>query len=132
MTKDNLVEVLNVKIPSNWEVKEVFDIIYIKKIIDNKFKTSFPIIKCHKPKNLTSLEFWTFEFTEFESNNKFNIPNELVEDFLDVFIERCDKYLKIRKSFSEAQNDIFRLSKTPKIEIREYKIDNIIKSENQE
>jgi hypothetical protein len=132
MTKDNLVEVLNVKIPSNWEVKEVSDIIYIKKIIDNKFKTSFPIIRCYKLPS--SLEFWIFEFTEFEfgDRRKFNIPNEIVEDFLDIFIKRCDEYLKIRKSFSEARNDIIRLSTTPKIEIREYKIDNIIKSENQE
>jgi predicted DNA-binding protein (UPF0278 family) len=129
MTKLDLINLLNNKIPSNWKVKEVSDIIYVKKFIGDKFETYFPIIKCHKP---TSLDFWIFKFTELENNNKFNIPNELVEDFLDVFIERCDKYLKIRKSFSEAQDDIFRLSKTPKIEIREYKIDNIIKSENQE
>jgi hypothetical protein len=130
-----LINILNNKIPSNWETKEDGDFIYIKKLFgvgDSKF--TFPIIKCYRVSHISPPYFWTFEFTEFDSDSrkKFNIFDELVEDFLDVFLDRCDKYLEARKILYDVRNDIYKLSSSPKSEIRDYKINKVIKSENQE
>ena len=132
MTKDRLIEILNNKIPSNWQTKEDGDFIYIKRLFGDA-KVGFPIIKCYRVSHISPSYFWTFEFTEFdESRKKFNIFDELVEDFLDVFLDRCEKYLEARKILYDVRSDIYKLSSNPKSEIRDYKINKVLKSENQE
>lgn len=67
-------------------------------------------------------------------NRRFLIPDKQTEDFIELFLYRYCKYLDIKDEYSKIFNSIFILSNGDRVksEIRDFKIKNVIKSENQE
>lgn len=146
MTRLDLINILNRKIPDNFKISdksesnEKTSSIYIGRYSE-RLKSYTTILKCftyssNKKSGWKEGEkiTWYFDFYMDNDNRRFLIPDKQTEDFIELFLYRYCKYLDIKDEYSKIFNSIFILSNGDRVksEIRDFKIKNVIKSENQE
>ncbi len=149
MKRVELINILNKHLPSDWKVSDKIDkdvetsCIYIGKYSE-RLGSYITQLKCITyfgkninlilPKVNTDEIIWYFHLNVNNDTREFLIPNETVDDFIEIFMDRYPKYLDLKENLDKIYNSIFILSNSNKLkeEIREYKINKVIKSENQE
>jgi hypothetical protein len=147
MKRAELINILNKHIPSDWKVSDKIDkgvetsSIYIGKY-SKRLGSYITQLKCITYFGSTAMRgvspykkiIWYFHLYVDNETKEFLIPNETADDFIEIFMDRYTKYLDIKKDIDRVYNSIFILSNSNKLkeEIREYKINKVIKSENQE
>jgi len=148
MKRVELINILNKHLPSDWKVSDKIDkdvetsCIYIGKYSE-RLGSYITQLKCitYFGKNIrrsnpvnTNEIIWYFHLNVNNDTREFLIPNETVDDFIEIFMDRYPKYLDLKENLDKIYNSIFILSNSNKLkeEIREYKINKVIKSENQE
>jgi len=147
MKRTELINILNKYLPNDWKISDKVDkdietsSIYIGRYSE-RLGSYITNLKCftysgkYKESKITNREndIWYFHFYMDGDNKEFIIPNdESCESFIEIFINRYVIYLDLKKEIDKVANSIFILSsKKIKEEIREHKINKVIKSENQE
>lgn len=158
MKRGYLIDILKRKLPNDFKVNDdsndgsYRDFIIEKSNIETrtihiskyseKLKCYITILKCYTYSShrnsgwkLGDPIIWYFDFNLDDVYNKqITIPEESTEDFVDLFLNRYSSWLRVKSKLSKIQNSIFILSQDDKVrsEIRNFKIENITKSENQE
>lgn len=146
MTRLDLINILKKKIPNNFKISdksegnEKTSSIYIGKYSE-KLKSYITVLKCFTYSSSKKSGWkdgdeiiWYFNFYADNDNRSFLIPDTSTEDFIELFLHRYYKYLDIKDEYCRIFHSISILSNEDRIktEIRDLKINNIIKNENQE